>query len=426
MRRSILAILLLLAGLMATVPGPLPAVAQTAAASRIAAVVNDDIISTQDLRERLRLALLLAGLPGDADTQRRLAPQVLQRVIDERLQLQEARRRGIELPPQELRGAMQSTAAANNMTLDQLAAFLGEQGIDPRALEQQIGAELTWLRFVQQEFADRVVVTDQQIDLAYATAAQGGQTEVLLSEILLPIYDPAETNQVVADAEELRETIREGAEFAAVARQVSASGSRNDGGDLGWVPINAVQTSLQPVLSAIEPGQISDPVTTPSGVQLFYVRDRRVAGPQAAPDLRQIAQLLFPVGSDASNAEVETVLAVARDAAAGIVDCRDMERVARQQALPGSGDMGWLRPNEMPAELAAVVDGLPLRTLSRPARTASGVHFLMICADGRNDADQAARAGLRRSLEQAQLELLAGRYLRDLRKDAFIDVRISG
>jgi peptidyl-prolyl cis-trans isomerase SurA len=425
-RRSTIAILLAAAWLAQAGLDPLPAAAQTAAASRIAAVVNDDIVSTQDLRERLRLALLLSGLPNDADTQRRLAPQVLQRVIDERLQLQEAGRRGVVVQPQEVSGAMQSTAAANNMTPDQLRTFLRDQGIDPRALEQQIAAELTWLRFVQREFADRVVVTDQQLDLAVAAAAQGGQTELLLSEILLPVYDPAQTAEVLADAEELRTTIRQGADFAAVARQVSASGSRNEGGDLGWVPINAVQTSLQPILADLGPGQVSDPVTTPSGVQLFLVRDRRVSGTQPASDLRRIAQLLFPLAPDASNAEVEAVLSVARTAAAEVDNCRDMERVARQRALPGSGDMGWMRANELPPELAPVLANLPLETVSRPARTASGVHFLMVCADGRSDADEAVRAGLRRSMEQEQLERLAGRYLRDLRKDAFIDVRVGG
>jgi peptidyl-prolyl cis-trans isomerase SurA len=425
-RRSIPTFLLIIAGLAATLAGLPSAHGQTPAATRIAAVVNDDIISTQDLRERLRLALLLSGLPGDAETQRRLAPQVLQRVIDERLQLQEARRRGVVIPPEELAAAVRSTAAANNMTVEQLTAFLADQGVERQTLEQQIEAEMTWLRFVQREFAGRIVVTDQQLELAAATAAQGGQEEVLVSEILLPIYDPADTRQVQADAEELRATLREGADFAAVARQVSAAPSRNDGGDLGWVRLDAVQTALRPILAALAPGEISDPVTTPSGVQLFHVRDRRTASAGGGAELRQIAQLLFPLAPNASEAEVEAALNDARQATAEIADCRTMEQVARQRALPQSGDLGWMRPGDLPPEMASVLGDLPLTTLSRPIRTVSGLHFLMVCADGRSDAAAAERADLRRSIEQEQLELLSGRYLRDLRKDAFIDVRISG
>ena len=287
--------------------------AQAQSASRIAAVVNNDIISTQDLRERLRLALLFSGLPGDAETQRRLAPQVLRRVIDERLQLQEAERRGIVIQPQEVAGAMQNAAAANSMTNQQLRAFLAEQGVEPEALERQLEAELAWVRLVRRQFSERIVVTDQQIDLARALAAQGGVTQVLLSEILLPVYDPEDAPQVIAEAEDLREAVREGADFEAVAAQVSAAGSRDTGGDLGWVPLNGLQESLRDVIAALGPGQVSDPVSTPSGVQLFFVRDRRIAGDDVSPDLRRIAQLLFPVAPDASESVVASILADASD-----------------------------------------------------------------------------------------------------------------
>jgi peptidyl-prolyl cis-trans isomerase SurA len=403
-----------------------PAFAQAQSASRIAAVVNDDVISTQDLRERLRLALLFSGLPRDAETQQRIAPQVLRRVIDERLQLQEAARRGIVVQPQEIRGAVQNAAAANNMSAQQLMGYLAEQGVDPTALERQIEAELAWLQLVRRQFGDRLQVTDQQLELARAAAQQGGSTQVLLSEILLPIYDPAETQEVIAEAEDLRAAIREGADFSAIASQVSAAVSRGEGGDLGWVPLDGLQSSLRTVVAGLAPGQVSDPVATPSGVQLFYVRDRRIAGSDASPDIRQIAQLLFPVEPNASEAVLASVLAEAQSATVDVDNCDDVERIARQWSLPGSGDLGWMGPDDLPVDMVSVIERLPIDTLSQPIRSSSGLHYLMVCADGRSDADAAINAELRRGLEQEQLERLAGRYLRDLRKDAFIDVRIGG
>jgi len=424
-RLSILATLSLLAGLALGLVGPPPAEAQTQSATRIAAVVNDDIVSTQDLCDRLRLAILFSGLPSDVETQRRIAPQVLRRMIDERLQLQEGRRIGVTVQRQEVMGAVQNAAAANNMTPNQLLAFLAEQGVDPAAFERQIEAELTWLRLVQRQFGDRVVVTDQQVDLALDVAVSG-DIEVLLAEIVLPIYDPAETEAVMAEAEDLRAAIAEGGDFAAIAQQVSASGSRADGGDLGWVPINAVQVSLRPVLENLAPGQVSEPVATPSGVQLFFVRDRRTAGQANTTDLRQVAQLMFPLDANAPEATVANILAEAREATTGIADCRDMDRIARQRALPNSGDLGWVRPSDLPGEMIQTVRTLPLRTLSQPIRSAMGLHFVMVCADSRSAGDEARRADRRRDLEDEQLERLAGRYLRDLRKDAFIDVRVGG
>jgi parvulin-like peptidyl-prolyl isomerase len=292
---------------------------------------------------------------------------------------------------------VRNAASANNMTPDQLLGFLAEQGVDPAAFERQIEAELTWLRLVQREFAERIVVTDQQVDLALDVASSGGQVEVLLAEIVLPIYDPAETEAVLAEADDLRAAIAEGGDFAAIARQVSASGSRNDGGDLGWVPINAVQASLRPVLEELAPGQVSEPVITPSGVQLFFVRDRRTGGQNASSDLRQVAQLLFPLDPNAPEATVANVLAEAREATAGLADCRDMDRIARQRALPSSGEMGWVRPGDLPAEMVQAVSTLPLQTLSQPIRSGTGLHFVMVCADGRSSGPEARRADLRRS-----------------------------
>lgn len=420
---KLLALVLVLAG---TVWVALPAQAQVRSAQRIAAVVNDDIVSMQDLRERLGLALLFSNLPRDAETQRRIAPQVLRRLIDERLQFQETRRRGITVTPAEIQGAIQNAAAANNMTPQQLRDMLSAQGISPAALERQIEAELAWLKLVRQTLAERVVVTDQQVALARDAASRSGSTEILLSEIVLPVYSPEQNAEVMADAEELRQAIRQGGDFAAIARQVSASGSGSDGGDLGWVPLDAVQASLRPTLEQLQPGQVSDPIASPAGVQLFYVRDRRTTGAPSAPNIRRIAQLLFPVEPSAPESVVADVLAEVRQVTGEIEDCSDIERLARQLALPGSGDLGWMRPVDLPAEMAPVITALPLGTVSRPMRSGAGVHIVMICADGRSDPEAAQVASIRRKLEAEQVERLAARYLRDLRKDAFIDVRIEG
>ena len=424
----------LLVAILLALAAPPAAVAQDQAPAQqpapqsvqgIAAVVNDDIVSTQELRDRLALTLLFSNLPADLETQQRVAPQVLRRVIDEQLQLQEARRRNIRVSPQEINGALANAAAANNMTVDQLAAFLTDQGIDPQALRDQFEAQLTWVRVVRDAFAESVVVTDQQVGLALAASQQSGQVELLLSEIVLPVYDPARADEVLAEAEELRTAIRQGGDFAAIAQQVSASASGPEGGDLGWVRVESVQAALRPLLSGLGAGQMSDPIATPAGVQFFLVRDRRITTGAVPPDVRQLAQLLFPLPPNATEAATADVLARARAAAEQIETCADVERRARQLDLPNSGNIGWLRAAELPADMAQTFATLPVGTISRPVRSVNGVHLLMACKDGASAEDEARRAMLRRTLEEEQIQRLAARYLRDLRQEAFIDVRIG-
>ncbi len=424
---ALLVVALLALAAPATAQEQAPAQPQAPAQTvqRIAAVVNDDIISTQDLRDRLALTLLFSNLPADLETQRRVAPQVLRRLIDEKLQLQEARRRNIQVAPQEIEAALRNAAAANNMTVDQLLAFLAERGIDPQALRGQIEAQLVWFRVVREAFAQNAVVTDQQVTLAMGANQADGQVELLLSEIVLPVYDPSQADEVLAQAEELRAAIRQGGDFAAIAQQVSASASSAEGGDLGWVRLESVQGALRPLLAGLGAGQMSDPVATPAGVQFFLVRDRRVTSGTVAPDTRELAQLLFPLAPNASETATADVLAQARAAAQQIRTCADIERLARQLALPNSGNIGWMRAADLPVDMARTIAELPVGTLSRPVRGVNGIHLLMACKDGTSSPDEAKRALVRRSLEEEQVQRLAGRFLRDLRQEAFIDVRVG-
>lgn len=240
-------ILLLLAALTLTpLAGTAPAALAQGAAQRIAAVVNDDVITTQDLLDRLDLALATSGVPNDPKTRRRLAPQVLRGYVDEKLQLQEAKRLGLAVVEAEVDAAIDTIAQRNNTTRDGLYRYLRERNINPGTLRQQIRAQIAWLKIVSRELRPRVAVPSEQVELALKRAGAGEENiELLLSEILLPVYDRAQEGTVLADARALVATLRGGADFAALARQVSAAASAETGGDLGWVRAAAILPELR-------------------------------------------------------------------------------------------------------------------------------------------------------------------------------------
>jgi len=313
-RRTVAAALALLALLA-------PAAADVRAqsdAQRIAAVVNDDVITSQDLLGRLNLALATSGLPNDEASRRRLAPQVLRGFVDEKLQLQEAERLGLSVTDAEIDQALDTIAQRNGIGRDDLVRYLQARNVDPRTLRDQLRAQIAWIKVVQREVRPRITVSQEQVDLALRRDAAEGGVEVLLSEILLPVYERGQEATVLAQAQELVASLRGGTDFAALASQVSSSASSDNRGDLGWVRTATLAPELRERIMVLQPGQVSDPIVGPNGVQIFQVRDRRV------------------------------------------------------QAADG------------PAE----------------------------------------RARVRQSLEQEQLERQASRYLRDLRRDAFVDVRL--
>lgn len=250
----------------------------------IAAVVNDDIVSTQELAERVRLARASTGLPDDPNTQRLLTQQALRTLIDEKLQAQEAKRLNITVADAEVDTAITNIAERNNLSTEQLRDFLAERGTDIASLRAQLRSQIAWLKVIGREVRPKVVVTEGQIDLANRVAEPtAGERELLLSEIVLPVYTPDQEADVMADGRQLVAALRGGSEFAPLARQMSVAASADSGGDLGWIPSSVLAEDLRNALSRMAAGQISDPIRTPLGVQVLWLREVRQAGsPQAA------------------------------------------------------------------------------------------------------------------------------------------------
>lgn len=260
--------------------------------NRIVAVVNSEAITSQDLADRIRLSIASAGLPDTADTQRRLAPQVLRGLIDERLQLQEARRLELQASEAEIERTLAAVAERNRLDVPGLERALRGMGIDPAVYRQQVAAQIAWSKLVERELRPRVSVARELIEQELA-AGQGADEELLLSEILLPVYAPDQEAAVIAEAEGLLQSIRGDTDFAALARQISAAPSASEGGDLGWVRLGNLRPEFRASLASLAKGRVSAPLRSPQGVHLVLVRDRRAAAVAAPDELeRQIRRRL--------------------------------------------------------------------------------------------------------------------------------------
>ncbi len=401
--------------------------AWSAAEQRIAAVVNNEVVTVRDLNERLQLVMLTSSIRDSDQARARLAPQVLRGLIEESLQLQEADRLNIQVEPAEIDNAVATIATRNKLSVEQLKSFLVNNGVNLETLMRQIRAQIAWLKVVNRTIRPNVTVTVDQLDLAVQEARDSqGQPEYLLSEIVLPVDNPAQADRVAQDAQRLTQTLREGANFNSLAHQVSAAASAERGGDLGWVGAASIPPELQATLDQMRPGDISDPLGSPIGYHIFWLRDQRIAAApvnssRAAVEV-QLTQILFPTdGSTAANTQ-------ARDRAAGLrdqlTDCPAMAKVAAEIKAPASGDLGWLKVGDLPSDLGKAVLGLQVGEVSPPLQGPSGIHLLMVC--DRHDPQQLTpeREQIAQRLEQERTDRLARRYLRDLRKQAFVEVRM--
>ncbi|MEM7044108.1 MAG: peptidylprolyl isomerase [Pseudomonadota bacterium] len=413
-----------------------PSLAAVAADQRIAAIVNDDVVSAQDLNERLGLVILTGRVPDQEQARQRLAPQVLRGLIEEKLQLQEAERLSVSVTPEELGRAFAEIAGRNNMGPEQLEQLLTGNDINPSTLRNQLRAQIAWLKIVNQRLRPQVNVTVDQLEIAVEEAKRNqGQPEYLLSEIVLPVDSPGQEQRVAADAARLVQTLSEGASFEALARQVSAAATARRGGDLGWVPASTIPGELVGALERLRPGDVSEPLRSPVGFFIFQLRDRRLGEApttgegESTPLEVKLSQILFEADI-ANDGDLSAKVDEALEVRPRVTDCAAIEAIASELEAPASGDIGWLKVSDLPAVLGNAVRDLPIGQVSAPLQGPGGVHLLMVCerrggvqevADVASEED---REKITQQLERERLDRLARRYLRDLRKQAFIDIRL--
>ena len=402
---------------------PVPALAQSQLG--IAAVVNDQVVSEYDLRQRLLLAISAAGLPNTAEILERLAPQVLRNLVDERLQVQEATRLGLAVADADLTNAIRILEQRNNIPEGGFEQFLSQRGLEFSVVLAQVAADLAWNQVLRTQVAPTVRISEEEIDAAMArVAASEGKNRLLLSEILLVAEPPAQDSEVRAEITRILADIRAGAEFGAVAQQFSQGASASDAGNIGWVLEEQLAPEIAAALASVPAGAISEPVASGGGYYLYWLRDRGVIGAVNPFDaMVELKQVVLPLFTTSEEPDVARALARAGSIAATVRGCGAMDAMIQEVGNTQSGDLGRIRIGDMPVRFREVVAALGVGQASAPLRSDTGIHVLIVCERTDADPDIPERDEVARSIRDERFEMLARRYLRDLRREAVIEYR---
>ena len=393
---------------------------------RIVAVVNDDIVTEFDVATRLQLIIRSSGLPDNAETRNRLASQILRQLIDERLQLQEAERLGVEVLPEELARAIEQLESSNNIPPGQLEAAAAQIGIPYPALLDRLKADLTWQKLQAQRIRPTIEITEDEIEeVVSRIVSNQGETEYRVAEIFLSVDSPDQEEEIRETAQRMLEELARGASFSALARQFSQSATAAVGGDLGWIYPGQLDPAIDTVLPQLSIGEVSTPVRTVSGYYLVALVDRRsIAGP--SPDDVQVTyQVISLPVTDAMPAEEQ---AAQRDLVKTVSElagnCEDMGQLSAEL---GAGDLAppvTRRLGEIDVDQRRVLEGLVLQRPSQPVEQNGTVSVYMVCDRVAPEGALPPRDEIEDNLLAEKTSVLAQRLLRDLRQAAFIDVRV--
>lgn len=415
---------LLLAGLLLALAPP--AHAQQDQMLRIAAVVNDEVISLLDVNARIRLLLVTLNQPDTPDAFRQMFPQVLRSLIDERLELQEAKAKGVEITDSDLDGVVAEIEANNRMPKGGLFDYLQQHGVTKDTLLQQIRARLAWQRTVARRLRQTYQVTGDQIDEALEQIkANRDKPEYLVAEIFLGVDNPDGEAEVQHNAERIVKEVKGGADFSAMARQFSEGASAASGGDLGWIQAAQLDTEMATALEHLQIGEVSAPVRTISGFHILWLRERRVNSAPNPADVRvALRRILVPIARNTPAAEIDTKKGQVEQASKEIKSCDDVDRVATELKAPGATDLGTLRVADLAPALQPVVSDLPIGQPSAPIALDNGLAIMVVCQ--RTEPPGTAlpsRDEVQQRIIGDKLDGESRKYLRDLRQAAFIDIR---
>lgn len=243
---------------------------------RVMARVNDDAITDFDLSQRVLLAIRSTGLQDGPEMRNRLGPQILRQMIDEKLQIQDARRLGIKATEGEVNQRVGEIERSAGMARGQFRQYLQSVGVSYDIGLQQIEATIAWSKIVRRKVRPQVDVSEAEIDDAMARVRSNvGKTESRVAEIFLPIDKVEQAEDARRGANQIMEQLRRGAPFAAVAQQFSHGATAQSGGDLGWILPGSLDPALDAAIEKAPLRQASEPVRSPAGWHILYVIDRR-------------------------------------------------------------------------------------------------------------------------------------------------------
>lgn len=389
-----------------------PAMAQFA--EGVAAIVNDEIISTFDVRQRASLLIVSAGIQSTPEMQQRARAQALRDLVDEHLQLQEAAKFDIAITPEQIDRRIADIARQNQTDANGLTQQLAQQGISITTLRRQIQADMAWQRLMTGLYGSRVRISEVEIrETQERIAANATREQYQMSEIFLPAESDQEFNDMQQGAMRLLQEMQRGAPFPLVARQFSQSPSAAAGGDMGWIASNELAPELQPVAAQLQPGQVSLPVRTPTGVYILAMRDRRAGAAAGSTSIVTLRQITAPIGRQNSLERLQR----------RVHGCDNLDNEI--SGIQGANllDLGQTQESELSPAVRDAIANVQGGSASPVQVSGETVSMIVVCARETGGGGVPPHDEIEGRLREQEINMLSERYLRNLRREATIITR---
>jgi len=381
----------------------------------IAAVVNSDIVTIHDLRQRVLFMMATTGAETDEASIQRLQRQALRNLVDEHLQMQEAGTYEVTISDEEVNQSVGRLLSRNGADPNKLVSDLAAAGVSIETLRDQIRSEIAWQRIVNGLYGSRIRISDAQIDETLnQITANASKPNYHVAEIYIEATpDIGGMSGAMEGAAAMITQVKGGAPFPLLAQQFSSAASAAKGGDVGWVREGELRPEIDTVIKEMAPGSVSSPIQVPGGVYVVALVDKKIS---EADTLYKLKQVTVEAETEAAKARLVEL----RDS---LTSCNTLEDDVEGLEDVAVADMGELKSSDLTEVIVAALERTDVGGLSDPFDRPDGATSIMVCKRQTTGSDIPTRDQIEDRLLDQQLAQASKRALRDLRRQATLVVR---
>lgn len=399
---------------------------------QIAAVVNEEVITENQLNdriERVRKEILLTSQP--MPTEEVFRKQILQQLINQKLQLQVAKKIGIQISEEDIDQSLAKMAKKDNETVDQLYERMKVQGWTILEFREEVEKELTIQQLQDREVVSRISISKQEIDDFARTTHESPETmpEYHLANILIAVSatpSPAELQSARALAETWVKKLKAGANFSQVAQMQSSGSQALQGGDLGWRKLPELPTAFAAVVPSLKVGDIAGPIQAPNGFHIITLLGKHE--PQVKPsepeyEIRWI-YLKRGQGEIQDNVKEEMLRNIRKSLEAGKPFASLAKRYSQDiQSAKNGGYIGWMTKSNLNKQFSSTISRLKSYEISQPIMTDKGWYLIQVMAERTHvQTSESQRKEVEQLIFQRKVNEEIEAFVNTLRSQAYIKV----
>ena len=390
----------------------------------IVAIVNDEPITMMDLDARLRLIIISSNLPNNLDTRKNLSGQVLQSLISERLQHQEARKLGIRVTNQEVENNIKFIEKQNNMQENQLIETLFKNGVPKSALPIRLKSNLIMQKLLQNIIRPKVVINNNEVNNEYNNLlANNGKMEYKFSEISFNFSNLSKKEDIILIAKQIRKKIIEENNFDVIGKRIQENGTgiyKNN----NWKLTNKINKDIYIQIENMEKDEISELVLTNTGVSIIKIDGKREF---KIPELSQTVSDIAFISSDLpiNKNKIDLFIEDIKNKTKNIKSCDEMTELSKIYGNKRGKYLGKILLKNLPKYFIEELKNLNVNQPSKPIVADDGIYVTMICNYNKDlNQEYALKEMIKDNIRNRSTTILKERYLLDLNRKALIDVRI--